>query len=94
MSERFLKKLILNLNIEHSLSQTSIMNILALIRLLFNRAIKHKIVSRELYQFGTDKIQIKFPETTKVGLNILEIKRIKNFKNLSPVEIHQFYLEY
>lgn len=88
MDERFLKKLMLNLKIEHSLSQTSIMNILVLIRLLFNRAIKHKIVSRELYPFGTDKIRIKFPETSKVGLNILEIKRIENLKNLSPIEIH------
>jgi hypothetical protein len=34
-----------------------------LIRLLFNRAIKQKIVSKELYPFGSDKIRIKFPET-------------------------------
>tara|TARA_R110002167_G_scaffold70337_9_gene198229 strand:- start:8993 stop:10207 length:1215 start_codon:yes stop_codon:yes gene_type:complete len=88
IDERFLKKLILNLKVKHSLSETSIMNILVLIRLLFNRAIKHKIVSRELYPFGTDKIRIRFPETSKVGLNILEIQRIENLTNLSPTEAH------
>ena len=45
MDERFLNKLILYLRTEHSLSETSIMNILVIIRLLFNRAIKQKIES-------------------------------------------------
>jgi hypothetical protein len=40
IDERFLKKLMLNLKIKHSLSETSIMNILVLIRLLFNRCKK------------------------------------------------------
>lgn len=88
IDERFLKKRILNLKVKHSLSETSIMNILVLIRLLFNRAIKHEIISRELYPFGTDKIRIRFPETSKVGLNILEIRRIENLTNLSPIERH------
>ncbi|WP_283636181.1 site-specific integrase [Aquaticitalea lipolytica] len=88
IDERYLKKLMLNLKVKHSLSETSIMNILVLIRLLFNRAIKHKIVSRELYPFGTDKIRIRFPETSKVGLNILEIQRIENLTNLCPIETH------
>ena len=88
IDERFLKKLMLNLKTKHSLSETSIMNILVLIRLLFNRAIKQKIVNRELYPFGTDKIRIKFPETTKVGLNINEIRRIESLNNLSPIELH------
>ena len=88
IDERYLKKLMLNLKVKHSLSETSIMNILVLIRLLFNRAIKHKIVSRELYPFGTDKIRIRFPETSKVGLNILEIQRIENITNLCPIETH------
>lgn len=88
IDERFLKKLMLDLKAKYSLSETSIMNILVLIRLLFNRAVKLKIVSRELYPFGSDKIRIRFPETTKIGLNILEIQRIANLKNLSPSETH------
>jgi integrase len=88
IDERFLKKLMLNLKVKHSLAETSIMNILVLIRLLFNRAINQKIISRELYPFGTDKIRIRFPETSKVGLNIVEIQRIENLNNLSPTEMH------
>jgi Arm DNA-binding domain/Phage integrase SAM-like domain len=88
INERFLKKLKICLKAEHSLSETSIMNILVLIRLLFNRAIKQKIVSKELYPFGSDKIRIKFPETTKVGLNILEIQKIESLDGLTFGEIH------
>lgn len=88
IDERFLKKLMIYLKVEHSLAETSIMNILVFIRLLFNRAIKLKIVSRELYPFGGDKIKIKFPETSKVGLNIIEVRAIEALENLTLSEIH------
>ena len=88
IDERFLKKLSVYLKAEHSLSETSIMNILVLIRLLYNRAIKQKIENKELYPFGLDKIRIKFPETTKVGLSILEIQKIESLENLTYGEIH------
>lgn len=55
------------LKVKYYLSETSIMNILVFVSLLFNRAIKYKIVSSDLYPFGGDKIKIKCPETTKVG---------------------------
>lgn len=88
IDERFLKKLMIYLKVKHSLAETSMMNILVLIRLLFNRAITQKIVSRELYPFGADKIRIRFPETTKVGLNIFEIRKIESLDNLSSIELH------
>lgn len=88
IDEHFIRKLMLTLKVKYSLSETSIMNILVFVRLLFNRAIKFKIVSRELYPFGGDKIKIKFPETSKIGLNISEIQRIENLKNLTPSEKH------
>jgi site-specific recombinase XerD len=88
IDERFLKKLMIYLKVKHHLAETSIMNILVLIRLLFNRAIKLKIVSRELYPFGGDKIKIKFPETTKIGLNIIEVRAIEALDNLTYNEIH------
>ncbi|GFD80104.1 site-specific integrase [Tenacibaculum sp. Mcav3-52] len=88
IDERFLKKLMLYLKSNHGLSETSIMNVLVLIRLLFNRAIKLKIVSRELYPFGGDKIKIKFPETSKVGLNIIEVRAIEALENLTLSEVH------
>ncbi|MDC7994196.1 MULTISPECIES: site-specific integrase [Flavobacteriaceae] len=88
IDERFLKKLMLHLKSNHGLSETSVMNVLVLIRLLFNRAIKLKIVSRELYPFGGDKIKIKFPETSKVGLNIIEVRAIEALENLTLSEVH------
>lgn len=88
IDERFLKKLMLYLKSNHGLSETSVMNVLVLIRLLFNRAIKLKIVSRELYPFGGDKIKIKFPETNKVGLNIIEVRAIEALENLTLSEVH------
>ncbi|MFD0863982.1 phage integrase SAM-like domain-containing protein [Sungkyunkwania multivorans] len=88
IDERFLKKLMIYLKVEHSLAETSIMNILVFIRLLFNKAIRLKIVSRELYPFGGDKIKIKFPETNKIGLNIIEVRAIESLENLTNNECH------
>lgn len=88
INERFLNKFIVYLKAQHKLSTTSIMNILVLIRLLYNRAIKHKIVDRELYPFGSHKIRIKFPQSNKVGLNIEEIQRIEKLNELSFSERH------
>jgi len=88
IDERFLKKLMIYLKSKHSLSETSIMNILVLVRLLYNRAIKQKIVSKELYPFGSDKIKIRFPETKKVGLSISEVRNIESAQDLTFRENH------
>lgn len=88
IDERFLKKLKIFLIKEHKLCDTSIMNVFVLIRLLYNRAIKARIVKKRLYPFGGDRIKIKFPESEKTGLNANEILRIENLKNLSYGELH------
>ena len=88
IDERFLKKFMLYCITKHKLSETSIMNIMVLIRLLYNRATEQKIVSRELYPFGGNKIKIKFPESIKIGLNIQEIKIIENLVDLTASERH------
>ena len=88
VDERFLKKLKIYLIKNHSLCLTSVMNVFVFIRLLFNNAIKEKIVKKRFYPFGNDKIKIKFPETEKIGLNANEIMRIENLVNLSYGENH------
>lgn len=88
IDERFLKKLKIHLIKQHNLCETSIMNVYVLIRLLFNRAIKVRIVKKKLYPFGGDKVKIKFPETQKIGLTADEILRIEKLENLSYGEIH------
>ena len=64
------------------------MNVFVLIRLLFNRAIKDKAVSTELYPFGTGKFKIKFPETIKIGLTEKEIRAFEKIEDLSNIERH------
>jgi len=61
---------------------------LSLIRMLYNKALKARIVKKKLYPFGGDRIKIKFPETQKIGLNAEEILRIEALTNLSYNEMH------
>ncbi|WP_407933344.1 phage integrase SAM-like domain-containing protein [Galbibacter pacificus] len=88
IDERFLNKLKIYLIQEHSLCLVSIMNVFVLVRMLYNKAIKARIVKKKLYPFGSDKIRIKFPETEKVGLDIDEIQRIESLDNLTYGETH------
>ncbi|MFV9549957.1 phage integrase SAM-like domain-containing protein [Algibacter sp. PT7-4] len=88
IDERFLKKFKIYLKGTCSLTETTAMNVMVLIRLLFNRAIKDKVVSKELYSFGPGKFKIKFPETIKIGLSKKELKTIEGLENLSDVERH------
>tara|TARA_R110002033_G_scaffold165923_1_gene204245 strand:- start:7013 stop:8227 length:1215 start_codon:yes stop_codon:yes gene_type:complete len=88
IDEHFLKRLKVYLAKDRSLSESSIMSSLIFIRLLYNRAIKEKIIKRKYYPFGKDKIKIKYPETKKIGLNIEEIKRIEQLIGLTKEEEH------
>ncbi|GFZ81582.1 transposase [Aquaticitalea lipolytica] len=88
IDECFLKKFKIYLKGSCSLSETTTMNVMVLIRLLFNRAIRDKAVSKEIYPFGNGKFKIKFPETVKIGLSEIEIKALENLTNLSETERH------
>ena len=88
IDERFLKKLKIHLQRNHSVSETTIMNTFVLIRLLYNRAIKAKMVKKKHYPFGGDGIKIKFPETEKIGLNAEEILSLESVESLTDGEIH------
>lgn len=88
IDERFLKKFKTHLKGTRSLTETTTMNVMVLIRLLFNRAIKDKVVSKELYSFGPGKFKIKFPKTIKIGLSEHEVKAIENLNGLTIIERH------
>lgn len=51
IDERFLKKLKNHLIKEHSLCLTSVMNVFVFIRMLYNKAIKFRIVKKKVYPF-------------------------------------------
>lgn len=88
IDESFLRRFQSYLKSEHNLSERSIVNNLVVIRTLFNRAIKLRIVDQKLYPFGADKIRIRFPETEKLGLSTDEIQKIEGLTNLSSLEEH------
>ncbi|MCK0136053.1 site-specific integrase [Arenibacter sp. S6351L] len=88
IDEGFLVKFQTYLRRNKKLSERSIVNNLVVIRTLYNRAIKMGIVDQKAYPFGAGKIQIRFPETEKIGLTIVEIKIIESLQNLTKMEEH------
>lgn len=64
----------------YNLSERSIMNYLLLIRTVYNLALKENIVERKHYPFGKEKVQIKYPQSLKIGLMPEEIHKIENLE--------------
>nr|WP_293296837.1 site-specific integrase [Allomuricauda sp.] len=85
---RFLNRFKTYLMGKRKLTETSALNIMVLIRLIFNRAISDKVISKDLYPFGKGGFKIKFPDTHKVGLNKNEILTLESIQNISPIERH------
>lgn len=85
---RFLNRFKTYLMGQRKLTETSALNIMVLIRLIFNRAISDKVISKDLYPFGKSGFKIKFPDTHKVGLNKNEILTLESVQNISPIERH------
>jgi hypothetical protein len=60
------------------LSERTITNHLLIVRTLYNRAITAKKVSKDDYPFGADgKVSIKFPKSSKIGLEQEEIQKLE-----------------
>ena len=60
------------------LSPRTVVNYLIVIRTIYNIAINEGLCDRKYYPFGgKDKIQIRIPESMKIGLSIDEVKRIE-----------------
>lgn len=95
-----LKKFMIYLKADKGLSDRSVMNCLIVIRTLFNKAIADSSVENKYYPFGPGKIQIRIPESHKVGLNPDEIRMFeeedlslnKNRHNARNIWLTSFYL--
>lgn len=57
-------------------SERTAINYLIVIRTIYNQAIKKGIVDQKHYPFGKGKVQIKFPDSEKVGLTKKEIETL------------------
>lgn len=66
-----------HLKAEREISDRTIVNHLIVIRTIYNSAIKEGIIDNKNYPFGKDKIQIKFPESIKIGLTQEEVLSIE-----------------
>ncbi len=65
---------------ERKVNKRTVMNNLVIIRTIFNRAITENPSLKKFYPFGRGKIEIKFPDTKKVGLNSKELEQLENLK--------------
>jgi len=66
----------------------TVMNYMILIRTIYNIAISESMTDRRGYPFGKGKIQIKFPESEKIGLSKEEVLLIENAEDLTKAEQH------
>ena len=61
-------------------------NLLILIRTIFNLAISESIADRGLYPFGKGKMTIKIPEAQKIGFSADEIQKLENAEGLTEAQ--------
>ncbi len=73
---------------ERKVVQRTAINYLMLIRTIYNFARKEYHVDDRNYPFGKGKIQIKFPESQKIGLNREEVQSLETAKDITPAQQH------
>lgn len=61
-------------------SERTIVNHLILIRTIYNRAISEGNASLANYPFGKGKIQIKLPESVKIGLDVSDVELLESLE--------------
>ncbi|PIB31427.1 site-specific integrase [Maribacter sp. 4G9] len=73
---------------ERKVAERTAVNYLMLIRTIYNFARKEYHVDDRNYPFGKGKIQIKFPESEKIGLNREEVQLLETAEGLTPAQQH------
>ena len=66
----------------------TVMNYFILIRTIYNIAISESMIDRRAYPFGKGKIQIKFPESEKIGLSKQDVILLEEAETLTKAEQH------
>jgi integrase len=73
---------------ERKVAERTAINYLMLVRAIYNFARKEYHVDDRNYPFGKGKIQIKFPESEKIGLTREEVQLLETAKRLTPAQQH------
>ncbi len=92
-----IKKFKTHLLHERGVSPRTAINYLILIRTIYNLAIKEYSIDAKNYPFGKDKVQIKLPESEKIGLTREEVQLLENANNLTPAQqqaVHVWLLSF
>ena len=79
--ERFKHHLATTLTVgkdKRPVQERTVINHMVVIRSVFSQAMKQGVVEKKYYPFGKEGIQIKFPESQKVGLSAEEVKQIED----------------
>ena len=79
--ERFKHHLATTLTVgkdKRPVQERTVINHMVVIRSVFSQAMKQGVVEKKYYPFGKEGIQIKFPESQKVGLSADEVKQIED----------------
>lgn len=71
---------------ERKVATRTAINYLMLIRTIYNFARKEYHVDDSNYPFGKGKVQIKFPETEKIGLTREEVQLLETASDLTPAQ--------
>lgn len=62
------------------IKERTVVNHLVVIRSVYSQAIKSGVVDSKYYPFGKGKIQIKFPDSVKMGLTPEEVKKLEELE--------------
>ena len=78
LTESVLKRFKAHLISKIGASERTAVNNWITVRSIFSQAIKEGACDAKYYPFGRGKLQIKFPDSKKIGLSIEEVSRIEN----------------
>ena len=67
-------------------SPRTVANYLIFMRTIYNFAISEEVADPKFYPFGKGKIQIKIPDTEKIGLNKEELQLLEQVQNLTETQ--------
>ncbi|WP_294824801.1 site-specific integrase [uncultured Flavobacterium sp.] len=84
-----LERFKLHLKSKRGASPRTVMNYLICIRAIFNQAIKEQVVDKKYYPFGGEEgINIKLPESTKIGISIDDVSKLETVELVNPTHDH------
>ncbi len=65
---------------KRDVTERTALNYIVVIRSIFSQAIDDKIIDKNVYPFGKNGFKIKFPESSKIGLNKKEVEKLETIE--------------